>query len=320
MKYSIAESVTPAHPDKICDQISDAILDHCLIQDPYSRVAIETAGGHGHIALFGEITTKANISIRSIVKQYYKQLTGSTIKVSAYVVQQSPEIGAGVNTGGAGDQGIMVGYACDENDSFIPNEMYLSRKLIHGITVDGKSQVVLKHNKITSIVLSVCNHSKYKLRKRIVNAGIDPKKVSVYLNNCGAFTIGGFDADSGCTGRKIVVDAYGPRVPVGGGAFSGKDATKVDRSGAYMARWIALKLLHKHSAREVLIRLGYVIGKVQPVIKQAIIDGKETTFRYDSRPSAIIERFALRRPLYLQTARDGHFGYINTYPWESAFR
>ncbi len=319
MKSYIAEYVTYLHPDKICDQISDIIVDKCLEQDPRSRVAIETVGGHGHISIYGELTTKANLDIAKIVKSHYMLLTGKRIAVETHVVKQSPQISQGVNIGGAGDQGVMVGYACDENDMFIPQEMYLSRKLLTGVKIDGKSQVTITNGKIKSVVLSVQDHTKKQLEKRVKMLDLDPS-VEVYLNNTGAFTIGGFDADSGCTGRKIVVDAYGPRVPVGGGAFSGKDATKVDRSAAYMARFIALHLLHKYGSHEVITRLGYVIGGEQPLIKQAIVDGKEMTFDIDCRPEAIIERFGLRKPIFAKTAKDGHFGHIGKYSWESGFK
>ena len=155
MKNFIAESVTFMHPDKICDQISDALLDAFLAQDPTSRVAIETAGGHGHVGIFGEITSKAEIDIKTEVKNFYKKLTGKDIEVTVYVSKQSPEIAAGVNTGGAGDQGIMIGYACNENELYMPHEMYLCRKLLAGVTTDAKSQVVIMDGKIQSIVLSV---------------------------------------------------------------------------------------------------------------------------------------------------------------------
>ena len=210
----------------------------------------------------------------------------------------------------------MIGYACTENKSLIPHELYLARLLLTGFTTDAKSQVVLTNKKIQSIVLSVQGKSKQQLKQHVNRLKLTNGITKCYFNNTGAFSIGGFDADSGCTGRKIVVDGYGPRVPVGGGSFSGKDASKVDRSAAYMARWIALQLLKKYRAKEVLIRLGYVIGGDQPLIKQAIIDGKETSFKYDCRPAAIIERFNLKQPIYLQTAQKGHFGYINEYPWE----
>ena len=314
-KY-IAESVSNYHPDKICDQISDLIVDVCLAQDPNSRVAVETIGGHGLIVLIGEVTTKAEINFAKIAKKYYQKIINKDIKIISKITKQSPQISQGVNTGGAGDQGIMIGYACEENQSKIPQELFLSRLLLLGFTSDAKSQVVLENNKITSIVLSVQGKSKQQLKKHVGGLKITNGVTKCYFNNTGAFSIGGFDADSGCTGRKIVVDAYGPRVPVGGGAFSGKDASKVDRSAAYMARWIALQLLKKYSAKEVLVKLGYVIGGDQPLIKQAIIDGKETSFNYDCRPAAIIERLNLKQPIYLQTAQKGHFGYINEYPWE----
>lgn len=228
MKSFIAESVTYLHPDKICDQISDRIVDACLAQDPYSRVAIETVGGHGHISIYGELTTKAELDISKFVKQHYLHLTSKHISVETHVVKQSPQISQGVNIGGAGDQGVMVGYACDENDMYIPHEMYLSRKLLAGVQIDGKSQVTITNGKIESVVLSVQNHTKTQLRRKLKELGINPN-VPAYLNNTGAFTIGGFDADSGCTGRKIVVDAYGPRVP-------GRQFLWVGRLGAWSRR------------------------------------------------------------------------------------
>lgn len=316
MKSYIAESVSYLHPDKVCDQISDNLVDAFIKQDPHARVAIETAGGHGHVSLYGEITANAEVDIVAETKQLYKNLTGDDIAVESYISQQSPEISSGVNRGGAGDQGVMVGYACRENELYMPQEMYLCRKLLKGIKSDAKSQVVVEGKKLLSVVLSVQGKDKQELEQHVKKSIKIGPKTHLFINNTGAFTIGGFDADSGCTGRKIVVDAYGPRVPVGGGAFSGKDATKVDRSAAYMARWIALQLLEKHGAKEVIVRIGYVIGGDEPLIKQAIIDGKETTFDYDCRPESIIEQFKLRRPIYLQTARYGHFGHIGEYPWE----
>lgn len=318
-----AEFVTFAHPDKICDQISDAILDECLRQDPFSRVAVETMGGHGIISLMGEVTTKAQINYKNIAKRVYKGITGKDISIKINIVTQAPEIAKGVNKGGAGDQGIMIGYACNENEMNLPQELYLSRKLLEPFKVDGKSQVTLSDGFIKELVLSVQGKTQKELREYIglfmtQDMMSSQTMPNVYCNNTGSFDIGGFDSDSGVTGRKIVVDAYGPRVPVGGGAFSGKDATKVDRSGAYMARWIALKLLQTYGANEVLVRIGYVIGKEDPIMATAIINKdykEELNFRYDCRPQAIIEKFGLRKPIYLQTARFGHFG-IKSYPWE----
>ena len=304
----IAESVTYMHPDKICDQISDAILDAYLERDPYARVAVECVGGHGHLALFGEVTSTHEVDHEKVAQNYYKEITGQSIRTVSHITQQSPEIAQGVDNGGAGDQGIMVGYACSENDQYIPQEIYLARKLLEGFDVDGKSQVAMENGEVTSVVLSVQGKSHKELIKRVEECSVDVPVENIYANNTGAFDIGGFEADSGCTGRKIVVDSYGPRVPVGGGAFSGKDATKVDRSGAYMARWIAMQLLHKHDADEVLVKLGYVIGHDEPLIKSALVDGREVGLDYDCRPEAIIERFGLREPIYIECARVGHFG------------
>ena len=237
--------------------------------------------------------------------------------MQSFITVQSPEIAQGVDNGGAGDQGIMVGYACNENEQLIPQEMYLARKLLEGFDVDAKSQVTIEKGQVSSVVLSVQGKTREELISRVLESGIKVNKKQIYANNTGSFEIGGFDADSGCTGRKIVVDAYGPRVPVGGGAFSGKDATKVDRSAAYMARWIALKLLKKYGAKEVLVYIGYVIGKAEPLIKMALVDGRKTSFRYDCRPQAIIERFDLRKPIFLETAKEGHTGRIGINSWET---
>lgn len=312
-----AESVTAYHPDKICDRISDAILDACLEQDPMSRVAVETMGGHGKIYLTGEITTKAEIDPKAIALKVY----GRPAKVYSNIAKQSPEIAQGVDTGGAGDQGVMIGYACNETHNYLPEEMYIARSLLAQYDVDGKSQVVLNENReIESIVLSVMGKTQDDLKAHVYawlmqSTAKLVKTPHIYCNNTGSFDIGGFDADAGMTGRKIVVDAYGPRVPVGGGAFSGKDPSKVDRSAAYMARWVALQLLKKYGAKEVLVKLGYVIGNADPLIKTAIVDGVEEEVQYDCRPNAIIERFQLRRPIYLDTATHGHFGRTQL-PWE----
>lgn len=318
-KY-IAEHVSFMHPDKICDQISDHLLDEYLKEDKSARVAIETGGGHGHIVLFGEVTAKIKIDHEKSVNDFYKKLTGKDILVKSHISAQSPEIAMGVDTGGAGDQGIMVGYATRENEEYIPHEIYLARKLLEGFAVDAKSQVTIENGKITSVVLSVQGKKREELVQHVHKCGLEVQKNKIYANNTGAFEIGGFDADSGVTGRKIVIDAYGPRVPVGGGAFSGKDPTKVDRSAAYMARWVALQLLKKHSAKEALVKIGYVIGGAEPLIKFAVVDGRETEFDYDCRPAAIIERFDLRRPIYLDTAKNSHFGRIGKLPWEEIFR
>lgn len=310
-----AEAVTPYHVDKICDQISDAILDACLEQDPMSRVAVETIGGHGVIVLMGEVTTKADVNFADIAKGVYFDLIGENIGVLTNIVKQSPDIARGVDTGGAGDQGIMIGYACNENEMFIPQESYLARQILKPFETDGKSQVTLEDGVIKNIVLSVQGKIQGELLEYL-NSEYGPNPGNYFCNNTGAFEIGGFEADSGVTGRKIVVDAYGPRVPVGGGAFSGKDPTKVDRSGTYMARWIALNYLKEYGAKEVLVKLAYVIGGNKPIMERAVVDGKEGDIKdYDCRPEAIIERFDLRKPIYKDTAKNGHFGRKNL-PWE----
>ena len=311
----IAESVTSRHPDKICDIISDSILDECLRQDPKSRVAVETIGGHGKIAVYGEVTTNADVNYFDVIYNMYLEITGKPIKVNTNIVQQSPEIKDKVDTGGAGDQGLMIGYACMENEMYMPQEMYYAKKLLEGYEVDGKSQVVMENEAIVkNVVLSVQGEVQNRLEQRVFKVIGD---VPMYCNNIGEFNIGGFDSDSGCTGRKIVVDSYGGRVPVGGGAFSGKDPSKVDRSGAYMARWIALQYLRRFSADEVLVKLGYVIGKAEPLLKEAIVDGRKIRVDYDCRPEAIIERFDLLRPIYRDTAIKGHFGRDGV-PWDVA--
>ncbi len=327
MNKYIAEAVTRLHPDKICDQISDAILDECLKQDPKSRVALETSGGHGIISVTGELTTDAYVDVRKIVEQVLEKPYGVQINI----VKQSQDIAAGVDKGGAGDQGIMVGYACDENDQHIPQELFIARDMCQFIysryPQDGKTQVTLDEDKkITSIVASFNNVTRSELLTAVQDYlglylhRLEHENVTFHINSAGDWSTGGFDADSGVTGRKIVVDAYGPRVPVGGGAFSGKDPTKVDRSAAYMARWIALQLLKQHQAKEVVVKLGYVIGEEEPVMKTAWIKKQDdsiiiASFSYDCRPLAIIDKFNLQRPLYLKTATQGHFGFPE-YPWE----
>lgn len=313
-----AETVTYLHPDKICDQISDAIVDACIKEDPTSRVAVETLGGHGTIVLIGEVTTKADINFHDIAAKTYKDLTGKPIGVLSNIAKQAPEIAQGVNKGGAGDQGIMVGYACLENTMNIPQELFLARDLLEPYVADGKSQITIQNGKIAKVVLSVQGETQAYLKSEVdmfLENYPKMEKVDIFCNNTGSFTTGGFDADSGVTGRKIVVDAYGPQVPVGGGAFSGKDPTKVDRSGAYMARYIALETLKKFGAKGVLVHIAYVIGGVQPVMVQIIADGIPCLVKYDCRPEAIIERFNLRRPIYQDLAKKGHFG-RKELPWE----
>ena len=279
MFYRTAESVSPKHPDKLCDQISDAILDAYLEKDPDARVAAETCGGHGVVFVTGEITSTAeDIDIEKIVHR----IAGDDIEVHTKIVKQSPEIASGVDTGGAGDQGIMIGYATDETPEMLPQEVVLSRKLNEFIYAkhpyDGKTQVTIAPDgTIASIVASFQNVKKAELEelvKEFIKENHLEGKLELHLNPAGDWQQGGFDADTGLTGRKLIVDNYGPRIAIGGGCYSGKDATKVDRSAAYMARKIAVDYLKKRHAHEVLVRLAYAIGKAEPLEQTVIIDGK----------------------------------------------
>lgn len=323
-----AESVSPGHPDKVCDQISDAILDDILKQDPKARVAIETMGGHGIITITGELTTDAFCYMDRIAKKVYREC-GYTDEIGTQVnvVSQSPDISQGVDTGGAGDQGIMVGYACNENSAMIPQELYLSRKILKevldmGYGPDGKSQVTLNDDgEIHNIVVSV-QHKEGENCKKEVEKFISrnyPAENKPIVNGTGKFVLGGLTADTGLTGRKIVQDAYGPQVSVGGGAFSGKDPTKVDRSAAYMARKIAVDYLKKYDADDVWVKLAYSIGVAQPLMAEARIlqQGENRIVKitdYDLRPQAIIDFLDLRKPQYFETAKWGSFGH--NFPWE----
>jgi len=312
-----AEVVTPKHPDKICDRISDAILDECLKQDPNTRAAIETMGGHGIITVTGELTTEAFVDIPEVVKRVY----GKDIGVQTNIVRQSPEIAQGVDTGGAGDQGIMIGYACSDNEDYVPQEYYLARKLAqeiyHRYPFDGKTQVTISGHALT-VVASFQNAPAVELEKIIRGYFSKYEKYSlkeVLCNPAGDWTLGGFDADAGLTGRKLAVDNYGPSIPLGGGAFSGKDATKVDRSAAYMARRIAVDYLKKFNANEVKVQLAYAIGHNQPVQATAMIDGSSTQVNdYDLSPKGIIDYLNLTQPVFSKTAEWGHMG--NNFEWK----
>ena len=327
------EAVSVAHPDKVCDQISDAVLDVCLAQDPFTRAAIETLGGHGVITVTGELTTKAHVNIRDVAKKVYQDCGyADGVGIVVNVVEQSPEIARGVDQDGAGDQGIMVGYATSETPEMLPLGVVLARKLVIAMgRHDGKAQVTMRDGKIDKILTSLCTSgdmSDVKLDDvvrdelaRYLPDGDTPPNLGgvrggtrdladVWLRNPnGTWTIGGFHADTGLTGRKLAVDNYGPMVPVGGGAFSGKDATKVDRSGAYMARRIAVDYLKKTGAREVVVHIAYAIGVAEPLMAVVSLDGVQEPVRgYDLRPRAIIERLDLRRPQFRETAKYGHFG------------
>lgn len=315
-KFKTAESVSPKHPDKICDQISDAILDAHLREDPNARVAADVAGGHGVVFVTGEVSSAAkSVDIEAIVKR----LAGD-VEVVQRMTTQSAEIAQGVDIGGAGDQGVMVGYATDETDELLPLEYVLARRLNKYIFAkwpfDGKTQVTINQGKIVSVVASFQNAPKAELKQRVEEwlnqeklAIAHPEGLTMHINPAGDWRVGGFDADAGLTGRKLVVDNYGPRIPIGGGAFSGKDPSKVDRSAAYMARKIAIDYLKKRSAHEVYVYLAYAIGYEQPLEATVVIDGKEEVVSgYDLSPRGLIQYLDLKQPIYEATARYGHFG------------
>lgn len=337
------ESVTGGHPDKICDQISDAILDACLKIDPKSRVAIETFGGHGKLVIGGEVTSKAKVDYVKIAREVYKNI-GYTdkLEISAHIVTQSPDIALGVDTGGAGDQGIMYGYATDETQEFLPKGVVLAHKLakrleemrkngkIKWLRPDGKTQATYTNGKLHTVLVSTQHSKDVKLEevkkeitKKIINpllSSSERKTVKILINPTGKFTSGGFEADTGLTGRKIMVDTYGGLIPHGGGCFSGKDATKVDRSGAYMARFVAKNLVASHYGKEVLVSVAYAIGMAEPLMIEAINEKGEDLSKivrqnFDFKPFAIIKRLGLQKPIYEQTATCGHFGKKNL-PWE----
>lgn len=264
------EFVSPKHPDKLCDLLADTLLDKYLEQDPASRVALELVGGHNNISVSGEVTSNAQVDIPGTIENFL----GRDYDILVRVTQQSPQIARGVDIGGAGDQGIMIGYATNETTNFMPEEYELSRTLCQKIyeqfPYDGKTQVTLEDGNPTSVVASFQKAPREQLLplvKSIIAAD------EYLINPAGDWDLGGFDADSGLSGRKIVIDNYGPEIGVGGGSFSGKDYTKVDRSGAYMARRIAVDLLQAKSAQTVRVKLAYAIGKKEPVMAVAEIDG-----------------------------------------------
>ncbi len=319
--YRTAESVSPKHPDKLCDQISDAILDAYLVKDPNARVAVEAVGGHGKVFVVGEVTSNAKVEIKPIVQR----LAGD-IEVEVRLVEQSPEIASGVDTGGAGDQGIMVGYACNETPELLPLETVLARKFNQYLfkiwPYDGKTQVTLRSGAIESVVASFQNASQAELGSEVKKwLAIEPLaktvgEVKLHINPAGDWSLGGFDADTGLTGRKLVVDNYGPRIPIGGGCFSGKDPSKVDRSAAYMARKVAINYLQQRQAREVYCYLAYAIGYAEPLEAIVIIDGQQELVKgYDLTPRGIISLLDLKKPIYEATARYGHFGH-EEFAWE----
>lgn len=339
--YSV-ESVTAGHPDKVCDQISDAILDECLRQDSLSRVAVECFGAHGKLVIGGEVTTKAKMDYAAIAKQVYRDIGyNDNLDITINIVQQSPNIAAGVDHGGAGDQGIMYGYATNETPEMMPKGIVLVHRLTKGLEAlrrneptfsflgpDGKAQVTVSNGKVTAVVVSAQHSNDMNIgdvRRLITEQLVQPiigdlSGIKVYINPAGPWNIGGFAADTGLTGRKIMVDTYGGLIPHGGGAFSGKDATKVDRSAAYMARYVARSLVAKRLAKECLVSLAYAIGDPNPVMVEAVDERGESLRHYlseqfDFRPRAILERLGLRQPVFRETAAYGHFG-RKKFSWE----
>lgn len=340
-KTYTTESVTNGHPDKVCDQISDAILDACLAQDPKSRVAVEAFGSHGTLMIGGEITTNASVDYASIAKEVYESI-GYTepLEILSRVVVQSGDIAQGVDTGGAGDQGIMYGFATDETPEFLPLGVVLSHKLARKLEElrtsgtlpflrpDGKTQVTICEGKVITALTSTQHTEEATLEE--IRSGLTEhlftsvlptlEGVELLVNPTGRFVQGGFEADAGLTGRKIMVDTYGGLIPHGGGAFSGKDSTKVDRSAAYMARFVAKNLVANGYGKKVLVSVAYAIGRVEPVMVEAFDEnGKDlsgvVTKNFDFRPRAIEERLQLRKPQFRETASYGHFG-VASRTWE----
>ncbi len=318
--YRTAESVSPKHPDKLCDQISDAILDAYLVQDPEARAAVDVAGGHGSVFVTGEVTSTADVEVEKIVARI-----AGEVEVINRVAPQSSEIAQGVDIGGAGDQGIMIGYATNETPELLPLEVVLARKLNQELfehwPYDGKTQVTCDGDEVVSVVASF-QRAPHDELQNVVEVWLDEQRlapvaggVQLFINPAGDWSVGGFDADAGLTGRKLAVDNYGPRIPIGGGAFSGKDPSKVDRSAAYMARKIAVEYLRQRGACEVFVRLAYAIGHDQPLEATVVIDGLQEQVRgYDLSPNGIIQTLQLKQPVYEQTARFGHFGH--NFAWE----
>ena len=379
--FFTSESVTEGHPDKMCDQISDAVLDACLEQDPYSRVACETATKTGFVLIAGEITTKAFVDFDHLVRKVVNEIgydrgkkgfDGNTCGVISAICAQSPDIAMGVDAAlekksgemtdedieavGAGDQGIMFGFACNETATLMPMPIYLAHRLCEQLTKvrkdgtlpwlrpDGKSQVTIEYSygkpKRVDTVLISTQHAEdvtqEEIREAVIKYVIDPvlpkemvdDQLKIYVNPTGRFVIGGPMGDAGLTGRKIIVDTYGGMGRHGGGAFSGKDCTKVDRSAAYAARWVAKNIVAAGLADRCEVQLSYAIGVAKPLSINVetfgtgkISDEKIAQIvdeHFDLRPGAIIRDLNLRRPIYQKTAAYGHFGREDAdFTWEN---
>jgi S-adenosylmethionine synthetase len=292
-KVYTVESVTIGHPDKVCDQISDAILAALVEQDPDSRVAVETFGSHGLLVIGGEVTTQAKVDYAAIARKTYKDIGyDDQLTVLVHIAEQSPDIAQGVDTGGAGDQGIMYGFATNETPEFLPRGLVFARSLTDKLTElrrsgkiswlrpDGKSQITIEEGKVTVALVSTQHAedvSQEEIRKTITEKviySVIPEEfrspaLQILINPTGKFVIGGFQADTGLTGRKLGVDSYGGIIPHGGGATAGKDMTKVDRSAALKARHVAVEIVKSGKAKECLVSVAYAIGKAEPVMLTA---------------------------------------------------
>ena len=373
--FFTSESVTEGHPDKVCDQISDAILDALLEQDPSSRCACETTCEPGHVHIMGEITTKAQVDYAGIARDVIRRIgytkseygfNADTVSITVSLHEQSPDIAMGVDESfetksgdeqelGAGDQGMMFGYACNETESLMPLAVELSHKLCKRLTQmrkdsilpylrpDGKAQVTVEYDgdkpvRVDTVVVSAQHDPDIDMKllrqgilshviKPVIPSGLLDKQTKIYINPTGRFVLGGPAADTGLTGRKIIVDTYGGYARQGGGAFSGKDPTKVDRSAAYMARCLAKNVVAAGLADRCEIQLSYAIGVAQPV--SVLVDTFGTGKVCDDviaerlmeavrlTPSTIISHLNLRRPMYEQIAAYGHFGEnAADMPWE----
>jgi len=360
--YFTSESVTEGHPDKLCDLISDTILDEYLKQDENSRVAIETFASKNTITIAGQVTSKGTVNIEKIARDVMKEIGFDndkididyrTCKIDVNITKQSPDIAMGVDIGGAGDQGIMFGYATDETENYMPYAIDLAHKLAKKLTQvrkekeipylrpDGKTQVTVEYEdneikRIDTILISTqhlenidMEQLKKDLIEKVINKVVPLNKIDentkIYINPTGRFTIGGPLGDTGLTGRKIIVDTYGGYARHGGGAFSGKDASKVDRSASYMARHIAKNIVANGLAKKCEIQISYAIGKKEPISiwintysTNTIEEEKILEIikeKYDLTPNGIIQYLDLKKPIYSKTTNYGHFGKENM-TWE----
>lgn len=364
--YFTSESVTEGHPDKLCDYISDTILDECLKQDKNSRVAVETFASKNRIAVAGQLTTNAKLDIEKIVRERIKEigyndesvdLDYRTCDIDINITKQSNDIAMGVDIGGAGDQGIMFGFACDETENYMPFAIDLAHKLSARLTEvrksgeidylrpDGKTQVTVEYiggipSRIETILISNqhtpdidLNVMKKNIIEKVIKETVDLKYIDkdtkIYINPTGRFVIGGPLGDTGLTGRKIIVDTYGGYSRHGGGAFSGKDATKVDRSAAYMLRHIAKNIVANGFAKKCELQIAYAIGIDEPVSIYVDTFGTGTVSeekiieiiknKFDLTPKGIINYLGLKEPIYTKTTNYGHFGKKDL-PWEKIIK